>query len=138
MVAHRQIVFQARLVNAATRAQKVAGCRPQSFASVPMHLSHSIAIVISRPLFLAVTNGVVGSIDAIVALPFSGITRGRLLGVPLPVLLPRLAIGRVAHAQATVPTLPAHRPDHWRLLFFTRARATQLVACRARRAACDA
>lgn len=133
MVAHRQIVFQARLVNAATRAQKVAGCRPQSFASVPMHLSHSIAIVISRPLFLAVTNGVVGSIDAIVALPFSGITRGRLLGVPLPVLLPRLAIGRVAHAQATVPTLPAHRPDAWRPIIFIRAVATPLVGSAPRR-----
>jgi hypothetical protein len=56
MFAHRQIVFQTLFVNTSERAQKVAGCRPQSFDGVDMHLSHSISIVISRPLFLAMTH----------------------------------------------------------------------------------
>jgi len=133
MFAHRQIVFQTLLVNAAKRAQKVAGCRPQSFDSVDRHLSHSISIVISRPLFLAVTNRAVGSIDSGVALPFIGITSGLLLCVPMHVLLQRLAIGMVAHAQATVPTLPAHRPDDWRPSIFLRAVATPLVGSAPRR-----
>ena len=118
MFAHRQIVFQTLLVNAAKRPQKVAGRRPQSFDGVDMNLSHAISIVISRPLFLAVTNRAVCSIDAVVALPFICVTGGLLLCVSMHVLLQRLAIGMVAHSQATLPTLPANRPDDGRPIIF--------------------
>jgi len=133
MFAHGQIVLQTLLVNAAKRAQKVAGRRPQSFDGVDMDLAHSIAIVIPRPLFLAVTNRAVGALDSIVALPFIGVTGGFLLGVSMDVLLQRLPSGLVAHAQATLPTLPAHRPDDWRPIIGIRAVPTLLVGAAPRR-----
>src|SRR5712692_2271423 len=133
MFAHRQIVFQPLLVNAAKRSQKVARRRPQAFDCVDMNLSHSISIIISRPLFLAVTHRAGCALDAVVALPFSGVTGGLLLGVPRHVLLQRLAIGRVAHAQATLPPLPAHRPDDGRSIIFIRAVSTPLVGSAPRR-----
>lgn len=133
MFAHRQIVFQTLLVNAAKRSQEIAGRCPQPFNCVDMDLSHSIAIVISGPLFLAVTNRAVGALDAVVALPFIGVTGGLLLGVPLHVLLQRLAISMVAHSQATLPTLPANRPDDGSPIVFIRAVSPSLVGSSPRR-----
>src|SRR5574341_2558629 len=133
MFAHRQIVFQTLLVDTSKRAQKVADRRPQSFDCVDMDLSHSIAIVISCPLFLAVTDRAAGAIDFVVALPFIGVTSGLRLCVPLHVLLQRLAIGMVAHSQATLPTLPAHRSDNWRPIIFIRAVSALLVGSAPRR-----
>src|SRR5262250_1382390 len=104
MFTHRQIVFQTLLVNPAKRSQKVAGCRPQSLDCVDMHLSHSIPIIISGPFFLAVTNRAVVPVDSSVALPFVCVTGGLLLCVPMHVLLQSLAIGMLAHSQATLPT----------------------------------
>jgi hypothetical protein len=88
-----------------------------------MDLSHSISIVISCPLFLAVTDRAAGAIDAVVALPFIGGTSGLRFCVLLHVLLQRLAIGTVAHSQATLPPLPANRSDNWRPIIFIRAPA---------------
>jgi len=133
MFAHRQIVFQTLLVNTSERAQKVAGCRPQSFDGVDMHLSHSISIVISRPLFLAMTHRAVGAIDSVVALPLIGVTNSLLFCVPMDVLLQRFAIGMVAYAQASLPTLPAHRPDDGRPIIVIRAVSPPLVGAAARR-----
>ncbi len=127
MFAHRQIVFQTLLVNASKRPQKIAGRRSQSFNCVDMDLSHSIAIVISGPLFLAVTSRTVGAIEAVVALPFIGVTGDLRLCVPLHVFLQRLTISMMAHSQATLPTLPANRPDNWRSIIVIRAAPTLLV-----------
>ena len=105
MFAHGQIVVQILLVDSAKRAQKIAGGRPQAFDGVGMDLADAIAVVIARPFFLAVTHGVVGTLDAVVALPFIRVTGGVFLGVAVHVLLQRLPIGMLAHAQPTLPTV---------------------------------
>jgi hypothetical protein len=66
-------------------------------------------------------------------LPFIGVTSGRLLCVPMDMLLQRRAIGMVAHTQTTLPTLPAHGPDNGRAIIGIRAVATPLVGSAPRR-----
>ena len=62
VLTHRQIVFQILLMDAAKGSQKVARRGPQPFDGVAVNLAHAIAIIITRPLMLAVTNRPVRSL----------------------------------------------------------------------------
>src|SRR4029079_9442279 len=90
-----QRVVEIVLVDAAKRAQKMAGGCPQAFAGVGGDLPDAIAVVIPRPFFLPMPHGAMGARDPGAALPFLCLTGGVLLGVALPVLLPRLPVGMV-------------------------------------------
>src|SRR5215207_3960580 len=114
MFAHGQIVVQILLVDPAKGAQKIAGCRPQAFDGVGVNLADAIAIVVARPFFLAVTHRVVSTLDPVVALPFIGVTSGVSFRVPMDVLLQRLAIRMVPHAQTTLSTVASHGSDNRR------------------------
>ena len=116
MFTHGQIRMQVLLVDSAKRTQKIAGCRPQPFDRIGMDFSDTVAIVIARPFFLAMTHGVMSPVDAVVALPFIGITGGFFLGVAVHVFLQRLPVGMRAHAQPALPTFPADGPDDGRTI----------------------
>ena len=117
MFAHGQIAMQIFLVDAPKRAQEIARGCPQPFDRVGMHLADAIAIVIACPFLLAMTHGVMDTIDAVVALPFIRITGGVFLGVAVPMFLQRLPIGMLAHAQAALSTVPADGPDYgWTII----------------------
>src|SRR5712691_8543989 len=74
-----------------------------------------------------------GIMVSVVALPFSGLTGGLLLGVPIHVLSQRLAIGMVAHAPPTVPTVSAHGSDDGRAIIVIRPLAPLFVGAPPRR-----
>lgn len=101
MFAHRHIVLQVLLVNSSKRSQKVAGRRPQPFDCVDVYLSHSIPIIISGPLPLAVTHRAVIAVYSVIAFPFICITGCLLPCVPVHVLSQSLAVCVLAHSQTT-------------------------------------
>src|SRR5947209_8552830 len=98
-----------------------------------MHFAHPIAVIISRPLVLAVTDRSVRPLDLIVALPFIGITSGLWLGVVMYMLVQGLAIRMLANAQAALPTLSANRANHWWSVIFIAAMTSSLVGSTSRR-----
>jgi hypothetical protein len=107
--------------------QKITCCRPQAFDRVGMNFSYSITVIISCPLFLAVTDRAVRSLDLIVALPFIGVTLGRLLGITMHVLLQSLAVCMPTDSQAALPTLSANGSNHRWPIIFIRAVPALLV-----------
>src|SRR5215204_906219 len=111
MFAHGQIVVQILLVDPAD----------------------AIAIVVARPFFLAVTHRVVRALELVVALPFVSVTSGVSVGVPMHVLLQRLAIRMVPHAQATLSTVAPHDADNGRPIVVVRAMPPLLVGAPPRR-----
>lgn len=133
MFAHGQIVGQILFVDSAKGAQKVAGGGPQAFDGVGMDLSNAIAIIVACPLFLPVTPGGMRTFDPVGALPFIGITSGVSFGVPMDVLLQRLAIRMVPYAQATLPTAASHGADNGRPIVVVRAMPPLLVGATPRR-----
>src|SRR5262245_57722076 len=132
MFAHGQIVVQISLVNPTKGTQKVACCRPQAFEGVGVDLTNAIAIVLPRPFFPAVTDGVVRALDPVVPLPFICVTGRVFLRVSMHVLLHRLAIGMVPHAQTTLPTVTPHGADAGRPSVVIRPVAAVLVGPTAR------
>ncbi len=57
-------------MDASKRAEEIAHGRPHPFSRIGMNFANTIAIVISGPFFVGVTNGGVGTDNMIVALPF--------------------------------------------------------------------
>ena len=133
MLTHRQIVLQVLFVNTTKRSQEITRRRPQPFNRIRMHFAHTIAVIISRPLVLAVTDRSVRPLDLIVALPFIGITSGLWLGVVMYMLVQGLAIRMLANAQAALPTLSANRANHWWSVIFIAAMTSSLVGSTSRR-----
>jgi len=133
MFTHCQIVFQILLVDSSKRSQKVSRCRPQPFDCVDMNFSHSIAIIVSRPFFLTMTNRVVRPVDFVVALPFVCVTGGSLLCITMHMLSQGLPISMIAHSQAALATFSANSFDHWRPIIFIRAMSRLLVGSSSRR-----
>ena len=113
MLAHRQVAMQMLFVDAAKGTQKVARRRPQAFGGVRVNLANTVAIVIARPFFLPMTHCVVSALDPVLPLPFIRVTGSGSFSVPIHVLLQRLAIGVVTHAQATLPTVAPDGAHNW-------------------------
>jgi len=57
---HSDIATEIFFVNTAQRAEEVTHGRPHPFSSVGMNFTDAIAIVISCPFFVGVTDGGVG------------------------------------------------------------------------------
>src|SRR5262245_11945597 len=132
MFAHGQIMVQILLVDPTKGAQKITCRGPQAFDGVGMDLTDTITIIVARPFFLAMTHRVVSALDFVVALPFIGVTPGVSLGVPMHVLLQRLAIGMGPHPQTTLPTVTSHSPDNGRPIVVVRPVPALLVGAAAR------
>src|SRR2546430_1546583 len=107
--------------------QKVARRGPQSFDRVDMHLTDSIAIIISGPFLLTMTDRVVGAMDLVVALPFIRITSRRRFRITMHMLLQSLAIGMLSDSQAALPAGSANRADHWWTIIFVGSVTALLV-----------
>jgi len=135
MFTHSQIAVQVFFVDTAKRAQKIACGRPQPFDGVGMHFPDAIPILIAGPFLLAVPHRVMSPFDAVVALPLIRITGGACLSVAVDVFLQRLAIGMLAHAQSTLPTLPADGADDGRTIVLIGPVPTAFVGAAARRIA---
>src|SRR5215208_4395850 len=120
-------------MNPAKGAQEIARRSPQAFDSVGMDLPDAIAVVITSPFFLPMTHRVMSALDPVVPLPFIRVTGGVSLGVPMHVLLQRLAIGMMPHAQATLSTVASHGPDNGRPIVVVRPMPPLLVGATPRR-----
>lgn len=127
MFTHCQILFQILLVDPPKGAQKIASGSPQPLDRVGMHFPHAIAVVISCPFLLAVTDREVGAVDPVVTLPFIGVASSHLLRIAMPMLPQRLAVGMLADSQTTLAALPTNSPDHGRPLSCIRAVPALLV-----------
>src|SRR4029453_3669039 len=100
-----------------------------------MHLPDAIPIVIAGPFFLAMTHGVMNTIDSVVALPFIRVTGGVGLGVAVHGVLQRLPIGMLPRPQSALPTVPADGPDDGRTIILIGPLASAFVRATARRIA---
>src|SRR5262249_9201626 len=127
MFTHRQIVLQILLVYAPKGAQEIAHRGPQPFNRVGMHLTDTIAIVVPRPLLLAVADGEVRTGNAVVALPLIGVAAPLRAGVALDVSAQRAPIGLFAHPQTTVPGATSHCSHHRRPIILIGAMPAPLV-----------
>src|SRR5215813_274877 len=127
MFAHGQIVRQILLVDATKGAQKIAGGGPQAFDGVGVDFTEAIAVIIAGPFFLAMPHGGVDPIDAIVPLPFVGVTRGIFFGVAVHVFLPRLPIGMLTHPQPALATFPTAGPHDGRAIILIGPVASSFV-----------
>lgn len=67
------IASQVLLMNASKRAQEIAKASPTAFIRITMDFSNAIAIIVTRPLVEAVTNGIAHAFQIIVAVIFVGI-----------------------------------------------------------------
>ena len=132
MFAHGQIVVQLLFVDSAKGAQKIAGGRPQACDGVGMDLPDAIALLVTCPFFLAVTHRVVSTLDPVGALPLICVTSGVLCRIPMHVLLQRLAIRMVTHAQPTLPTVTPHGANKGRPIVVVGAMPPLLVGTTAR------
>ena len=100
-----------------------------------MDLADTIAIVIPRPFFLAVTHSVVDTIEASVALPLIRVTGGFFRGVAVDMFMQRFPVGMLAHTQPALPTLPTYGSDDGRTIILIGPMPPSLVGATARRIA---
>ena len=93
-----KIGCQELLVNTTKQTPEIRHERPQAFNGIDMAGAPAIAIIITRPFFAGMTDGVVGTGHVVVASPFIGID----LGILVPEVFDRgrqgLAVGVVDHA----------------------------------------
>jgi hypothetical protein len=100
-------------MNAPKWSQEITRRSPKPFYSIGMNFPHAVSVIISRPLVLAMADGSVRPLDLIVALPFIGVTGGRLLRVAMYVLVQCLAVGMLANSQTALSTSPANGSNYW-------------------------
>lgn len=55
------------------RTEEIPHGRPHTLSRVGMNFTDAVAIIISGPFFVGVTDGGVGSDDMVVSLPFIGV-----------------------------------------------------------------
>ena len=114
MFTHRHIVVQVLLVHAAKRTQKVSQRLPQAFNRVDVNFSNAIAIIVSRPLFLTVTDHSMATVQPVIALPLVAVT-GRAIGGELfNVPMQRLFVGALFDSQAALAATSSDSSDHRR------------------------
>ena len=135
MFAHGQIVVQILFVDSPKRAQKIACRGPQTFDGIGVDFADAIAVIIARPLFLAMTHRVVDPIDMIVTLRFIGVTSGVFLSVAVHVFLPRLPIGMLPYPQPALATFPTDGPHDGRAIILIGPVASAFVGAAAWRVA---
>jgi len=114
-------------MNATEGMQEVAHCRPHPFGSVDVHFTDAIAIIIPRPLFLAVTNRGVQANDVIVALPFVGEYHSISLGEHMNVMDQGLFVSWVNYSQTHLPALASKCTSDGRSIFIIGAMSPPLV-----------
>ena len=120
-------------MNTSKRAQEITRGRPKAFNGIRVNFAYAISVIISRPLVLTVTNRAVRPLHLVIALPFIGVTDGRLLSVAMHMLVQGLAIRTLTDAQAALPTLPANRANHRRPVIFIVAMTASFVGSTTRR-----
>src|SRR5215204_1391938 len=127
MLTHRQVVFQMLLVHPAERPLEVARRRPQPLDGVDVHLAHPVAVVVSRPLARAVTDGAACSLNPVVAAPLVRVTSGPRPRVPVDVPPQSRPVRVPADPQPALPRPSPDGADHRRPVILVGAVAAPLV-----------
>ncbi len=121
------------LMHSTKWSQEVARGRPQSLNGVGVNFTHTITVVVSRPLLLTVADRVMCSLDLVVALPLIRVTTGSALRKLMHMLLQSLTIRMLVHSQAALPTRSADGSHHWWSIIVIGAVPTPLVRSTTRR-----
>jgi hypothetical protein len=120
-------------MNPAKRTQKVSQRLPQAFNRVDVNFTDAIAIIISRPLFLTMTDHSMTTLQPVIALPLIAVT-GRAIGGELfNVPMQRLFGGAFFYSQATLAAASSDCPDHWRAVILVCAMTPSLIGSTPRR-----
>lgn len=117
MFAHRHIVFQVLLVDSTKGAQEVSHLRPQTLNRVRVNFSNSIAIVITRPFFLAMIDCGMRATQVVIAAPLVAVASCSRRSVLLNVAMKCPFVGSRADSQATLPAAPPNGPhNRWAVI----------------------
>jgi hypothetical protein len=73
---HGDIATEVFFVDTSKRAKEITHRRPHAFSRIGMNFANAIAIIISGPFFVSVTDRGVGPDDMVVSLPFIGVDLG--------------------------------------------------------------
>ncbi len=120
-------------MDSAKRAQEVSQRLPQAFNRVDVDFTDTVAVVVARPFFRAVTDRLVTPIQLGVALPLVAVTGRAIPGELLDVAVQRLFVGALGDSQAALATTSSNRPDHRRAVIVVRAMSALLIGSATRR-----
>ena len=118
MLTHRDVILQVLFMHAAKRAQKIAYRSPTALAGVGMDFFDAVAVIVTRPFVLAVTDGRVCARQVFVAAPFVGVTRRAGLRRRRDVLLQAWLVRMRNDGQAHLPTCTPKGTDDRRTIIF--------------------
>ena len=99
------IATQVSLVNALERTEEVTDIGPQALSRIDVNLADTIAIIISGPLILPVSDRGMSAEEVVVGLVFIGVDRGLSLGELMDVSLKGLGSGVLDDPDTHLPTL---------------------------------
>src|SRR5215207_9722310 len=133
MFTPRQIIFQVLLVHPAEGPQEVARRRPQPLDGVGVHLSHPVAVLVSRPLALPMADGAASPLDPVIAAPFIRVTSGPRPSGAVHVPPQRRPVRMPADPQPALPASSPDSADHRRPVVVVGAVAAPLVGTPPRR-----
>lgn len=101
---------------AAKRAQKVTYGSPTAFAGVGVDFADAVAVIVTCPFVLPVTNRGVRARHILIAAPFVGVTHRGSLRRRRDVLLQGWLVGMRNDGQPYLPTLTPKGPDDRRTI----------------------
>src|SRR5260221_9119319 len=108
-------------MNASKQTHEVAHQSPHAFQRVNMDFTDAIAIIIACPFFVSMTNGAVGAVNVVIALPFISVDTAILFGEPRYLVAQGLTVAVLDHAQADFTSVSAHCADNRRTVIGIRA-----------------
>ena len=91
------------------------------FFCVYVYFADSVLIVVSRPLTIAVTDGLSVSFDLVVSFPSVGVNRCMGRGASMNVWTKALPVGATKHPQAHLPAFSTDGADNWRAVVLIRS-----------------
>src|SRR5262249_43729172 len=112
MFTDRQIVLEILLVHPSKGTEEISYCCPQSLNSIGVHLATAIPIIIPCPFFGPMTHCAVLALDPRIASPLLGVAASLRPSIMVDMRPQGSPIGMLAHAQTTLPALPANGADH--------------------------
>jgi hypothetical protein len=125
--AHGNVSTQVSLVNTAKRTQEITGRSPQALHRVGMNFADAVAVIISRPFSLTMTDRGMGSDDMVVATPLVredlGTDSGRLVNV----LAQGFLVGMMNDPQSNLAGFSANRAHNRRAIVLVRPMSTLVV-----------
>ena len=120
-------------MNSAKRTKEVSHRLPQAFNRVDVNFTDAVAVIISRPLFFAMTDHSVTTAQTVVALPLIAVTSRSFDGELLDMAVQGLFRRSFANTKAAFSTAPANSPDDAWTVILVCAMPPFLIGSRTRR-----